>query len=91
MRPSLPQEIERMTLRGQISTQASAGRIADAQFPDQCCIMHSAPPEITDRIGALIQLLLIERRGLFEHSAGINFRVISIETSQALAEGQTAR
>ncbi len=57
------QHIERMPLRRQISTQGSAGCIADAEFPDQCWIMHSAPLEITPRIAAVIQLLLIERCG----------------------------
>ena len=53
--------------------------------------MHSTPLEITHRIGAVIQLLLIERRGLFEHSAGTSFwSEPGIETSQALAEGESA-
>src|SRR5664280_909617 len=65
------QHIERITLRRQISTQGSAGCIADAEFPKQCRIMHSAPVEIVERLGAAIQLLLIERRSLLEHCAGI--------------------
>ena len=82
------QHIERMTLRRQIPAQGSARCIADAEFPEQCRIMHSAPVEIVDRLGAAIQLLLIERRGLLEHSAGISFRSdLRIETGQALAEG----
>ena len=82
------QHIERMTLRHQISTQGSAGCIADAEFPDQSRIMHSAPVEIVERLGATIQLLLIERCGLLEHSAGISFwSDLRIETSQTLAEG----
>ena len=58
-----------MTLRGQMSAQAPAGRITDAEFPDQSRIMHSAPVEIIERLGTAIQLLLIERRGLLEHSS----------------------
>jgi len=50
--------------------------------------MHSGPLEITHRIGALIQLLLIERSGLFEQSAGTSFRNdLWIKTRQALVEG----
>ena len=86
------QHIERITSRRQISPQGSAGRIADAEFPKQSQIMHAAPLEIADRIGAVIQLLLIEIRSLLEHSGDISFRSdLRIKTSQALAEGQTAR
>ena len=82
------QHIERITLRRQISTQGSAGCVADAEFPDQCRIMHSAPVEIVERLGATIQLLLIERRGILKHSAGISFRSdLRIEAGYALAEG----
>ena len=50
--------------------------------------MHSAPVEIVERLGAAIQLLLIERRGILEHSAGISLRNdLRIEAGHALAEG----
>jgi len=82
------QHIERMTLRRQISAQGSTMCVADAEFPDQCRIMHSAPVEIVEHLGEKTQLLLIERRGLLEHSAGISFRSdLRIEAGQALAEG----
>lgn len=81
------QHIEGIALRGQIAAQGSAGCIADAKFPDQNRVMHSSPVEITDRFGAVIQLLLIVGRGLLEQSAGISFRNdLGIEASQALAE-----
>lgn len=82
------QHIERMPLRIQISAQGSTRRVADAEFPEECRIMHSAPVEIAECLGTTIQLLLIERRGLLKHSAGISFRSnLRFETSQALAEG----
>lgn len=81
------QHIERIAARGQISTQGSAGCIADAKFPDQNRVMHTSPVKITDRFRAVIQLLLIEVRDLLEQSAGISFRNdLGIEASQALAE-----
>ena len=62
------------------------------EFPDQGGIMHSAPVEIVERLGVVIQLLLIESRGLLEHRAGIGFRSgLRIEAGQALAERQSAR
>jgi len=82
------QHIERIALRRQISPQGSAGRIADAEFPKQSRIMHSAPVEIVERLGATIQLLLIERCGLLEYDARISFLSdLRIEAGQTLAEG----
>ena len=82
------QHIERMPLHGQISPQGSTGCVADAEFPEQCRIMHSAPVEIVERLGATIQLLLIERCGLLEYDARISFLSdLRIEAGQTLAEG----
>jgi len=50
--------------------------------------MHSALLEIARRFGAVIQLLLIERRGLLEHEVGTSFwSDLAIEASQAVLEG----
>ena len=85
----LPQQIEGITLCREMPAQTSAGGIADLQFLDQRRIVHSALTEITPRLGAMIELLLIESRGLYKHSRGVRLSDSRrIQISQALAEGQ---
>ena len=53
--------------------------------------MKSAPVEIAQRFGVVIQLLLIEGDSLIEHRRGDAFcSGLWIEASEALTEGQTA-
>ena len=76
-----------MTLRREMTAQHPAGSVTDIEFPDQCRIMHFAPAEIVERLGATTQLLPIERCCLLENSTGISFRSdLGIEAGQALAE-----
>ena len=72
-----------------MTTQISAGRIADAQFSNQARMVNSALPEIAERLRILIQLVLIESGRLFEHCDCIFFSSGRwIEISKAFVEGQ---
>ncbi|HEY4930032.1 MAG TPA: hypothetical protein VII23_00545 [Terriglobales bacterium] len=51
---------EGITLRGEIPAQVSPWGITDAQLSDQGRIMKSALAQIAQRLGIVIQLLLIE-------------------------------
>ena len=84
-----PQKFERITLRCEMTTQISAGRIAYAQFSNQGRVVNSALPEIAERLRILIQLVLIESGRLFEHCDCIFFSSGRwIEISKTFVEGQ---
>ena len=55
-----------MALHGEMPAQESAGRIADAQLPDQSRIMNSALTQIAERLGIVFQLLLKESSRLLK-------------------------
>src|SRR5215831_13616392 len=65
-----PLEIERITLSGEMTPQAPAGRIADLQFLDESRVVHSAPFKIPQCLRVAVELLLIESRSLLQHWAG---------------------
>jgi hypothetical protein len=89
---SCPQKFEGTTLRCEMTTQISAGRIADAQFSNQGRMVNSALPEIAERLRILIQLVLIESGRLFEHCDCSFFSSGRwIEISKAFVEGQVMR
>lgn len=80
------QQIERMTLRGEMSAQYSAGRITDAEFLDQRGIMQPAAMKIVERLRVSLQLLLIENGSLFQHCGEIRLRSnLRIQADKALA------
>src|ERR1700761_360481 len=84
-----PQKFEGITLRCEMTTQISAGRIANAQFSNQGRMVNSALPEIAERLRILIQWVLIESGRLFEHCDCIFFSSGHwIEISKAFVEGQ---
>ena len=79
-------------MRREMTAQNSAGRIADAEFPNQGRIMNSALPEIAERLRIVIQLLLIESGRLLEHCDCICFSSgLWIEIGRIFAEGQVTR
>ena len=85
------QEIERISLSGEMPTQVPAGGVADAQFSDQGGIVQSALLQIAQRLRVAIELLLIEGGGLLEHISRVGGRsALLLEASEALAEGQLA-
>ena len=85
------QQGEGITLRGEIATQVSAGGIADAQLLDQSRIMKSALMQIPQRLGIVIQLLLIEGGRLLEQRSRISFCTrLRIQAGDALRERQAA-
>jgi len=86
------QAIERISLRGEMTTQVPAGGVADAQFSDQCGIVQSALLQIAQRLRVAIELLLIEGGGLLEHSSRVSGRsALLLEVGEALAERQMTR
>ena len=86
-----PQEIERIAVLREMTAQAPARSVADAQFLDQSRIAHSALLKITQRFGVGIELLLIERGSLLEHSGRVDGRsALLLEVGEALAERQMA-
>ena len=88
---SSSQQGKRITLRGEISTQVSAGGITDAQLSDQSRIMKSALAQIAQRLGISIQLLLIEGRRLLEQRGRISFCTRQrIQAGEGLIERQAA-
>src|ERR1700733_5182512 len=75
-----------------MTTQISAGRIADAQFSNQGRMVNPAVPEIAERLRILIQLVLIESGRLSEHRDCFFFSSgLWIEISKAFVEGQVMR
>ena len=86
-----PQEIERIAVLREMTAQAPARSVADAQFLDQSRIAHSALLKVTQRFGVGIELLLIERGSLLEHSGRVDGRsALLLEVGEALAERQMA-
>lgn len=78
-------------MSGEMPAQVPAGGVADAQFLDQGGIVHSALPQIVQRLRVAIELLLIEGGGLLEHISRVSARsALLLEVSEALAEGQMA-
>src|ERR1035437_1554068 len=74
-----------------MTTQASAGGISDLQFSNLGQIMHSAPVEIAECFGIVIELLLIEKGSRLKHCGSIECRrSLRIEIGEALAERQSA-
>ncbi len=87
----LSQQIEGITACREMSAQAPAGSITDLKFPDQSGILQPAPVQIAHRFWVAIELLMIESRGLYKHSRRVRLSdSLSIQISQALAEGQMA-
>ena len=87
----LPQQIEGITLCRQMTAKGPAGGVTDLEFSDQVRITSRAPVEIAHRFGIVIELLLIESGGLFQHCGRIHCRTgLRIEAGEALAEGQMA-
>src|SRR5258708_36617107 len=85
------QQIERIALCREMAAQTSSRSITDAQLSDQGSIVKSALIEIAQRLGVVIQLLLIEGGSLIEHRGRVAFCCgLWIEASEALTEGQTA-
>jgi len=82
------QEIERIALNGEMATQISARGVADAQFFDQGGIMHSALLKIAQCLRVPRQLLLIESCGFLQHIGRVGGSDLSLEESEALAEGE---
>src|ERR1700741_158439 len=62
-----PQEIERISLSGELPAQVPAGGVADAQFFDRRGIVESALLQIVQGLGVAMELPLIEGGGLLEH------------------------
>jgi hypothetical protein len=86
-----PQEIARITLSREMTAQAPAGGVADPQFLDQSGIVQSALVEVAQRLGIVIELLLIKSGSLLEHGGRVDGRsALLLEVSEALAEGQMA-
>ena len=86
-----PQEIERIALSREMTAQARAGGVADPQVLDRGGIVQSALLKIVQRLGAAIELLLIENGGLLQHGSRVGWRsALLLEVSEALAEGQMA-
>src|ERR1700677_3022579 len=83
------QKFEGITLRCEMTTQISAGRIADAQFSNQGRMVNSEIPEKAARLRIPIQLVLIESGRLFEDCDCFFFPSgWWIEISEAVVEGQ---
>ena len=88
----LPQQIEGITLCREMTAQTPAGGITDLEFSDQGRIVQSAPVEIAQCLGVVIELLLIESGSLLKHGGRVvGFRSgLWIKAGEALAEGQMA-
>ena len=85
------QQGEGITLRGEIAAQVSAGGITDAQLSDQSRIMKSALAQITQGLGIVIQLLLIEGGRLLEQRSRISLCMsLRIQAGEALTKRHTA-
>jgi len=86
------QEIARITLRREMTAQARAEGVADAQFFDRSGIVQSALFQIVQRLGVAIELLLIKSGGLLEHISRVRGRsALLLEVGEALAERQMTR
>jgi len=84
-----PQEIERITLSGEMPAQAPPRGITDAQFFDQGKIAQSSLLKIAECLGVAIELLLIESDGLLEHGGRVGGRsALLLEVNEAFAKGQ---
>ena len=87
-----PQEIARIALSDEMTAQAPARGIADAQFFDQGRIAQSALRKIALRFSEAMELLLIEGGGLLEHGGGVAGRsALLFEVGETLAERKMAR
>ena len=86
-----PLEIERITLSGEMTPQAPAGRIADLQFLDESRVVHSAPCKIPQCLRVALELLLIESRSLLQHCGRVDQTTLLFEVSEALAKGEALR
>jgi hypothetical protein len=67
----LPQQIEGITLRREMTAQTSARGITDLEFLDQDRIFETTLVEIAQCLGVVIELLAIKSRGLYKHSRGV--------------------
>jgi hypothetical protein len=56
----VPQQIEGIALRSEMTPQAPTGGITDLQFPDQSGVAHSPLFQILTCLWVAIELLLIE-------------------------------
>ena len=56
-----------MTLRHEMTAQTPAGGITDLQFLDQDRIDETTLVEIAQRLGVVIELVMIESSGLFNY------------------------
>ena len=83
------QEIEGITLRREMTAQASTRGITDPQFFAQGRIAQSSLLKITQCLGVAIELLFIESGGLLEHGGRVGGRsALFLEVSETFAEGQ---
>ena len=86
------QEIARIALRRELSTQAPTRGVADAQCLDRARIMQSALCQIMPCLRVAMELLLIEGGSLLEHRRRIGWSsLVLLEVSETLAERQLAR
>ena len=83
------QQIARIALGREMTAQAPARGITDAQFFDQGRIAQSSLLKITQRLRVAIQLLLIEGSGLLEYISRVSGKsALLLEISDTLAKGQ---
>ncbi len=83
------QQIARIALGREMTAQAPARGITDAQFFDQGRIAQSSLLKITQRLRVAIQLLLIEGSGLLEYISRVSGRsALLLEVSDTLVKGQ---
>ena len=71
-----------------MTAQVAAGGIADPQFTYQGRIVQSALFQIPQRLGVMLELLLIETSRLLQHGRGGLHRSLRIKISEALAKGE---
>src|ERR1017187_5077242 len=83
-------QIEGVAFCREIAAQVSARGIADPQFTNQVRIMQSALFQISQRLGVMLELLLIEIGGLLQHGGWIFPWSLRIEICDALAKGQAS-
>src|ERR1035437_10055772 len=72
-------QIEGIALCREMTAQVSARGIADPQFTNQVRIMQSALFQIPQRLGVMLELLLIEIGGLLQHGREVLHWSLRIE------------
>src|SRR5438874_11745214 len=82
------QQVERRAPGREMSPQVPAGRIADAEFLDQCGIVQAAVLQIAHRLRMPLKLELIKGSRLLQQPGNCSRRELLLEVSHRLAEWQ---